>query len=183
MATAVIRNDVSPYRSNLITSEPLSSNDYIERTEPSSSSSVSVRTVFGSGSLSSKTNTFQDSVDSNIQAFLNDLALLMSDTEEDEDEYPIPTSVAHIAIYFVIESFDYFTSRWVRPRLATDGAGGIRMTWVCGASEIRAVLPASKSRTRYLYIEDQSGHRTVNNFNAVTLAVELQRIYAISHVK
>ncbi len=110
---------------------------------------------------------------------LEDLFRLFGEADAEDDELSVPADVRERATALVLES-SALSPRWFRPRLATDGAGGVRMTWSVGSQEIRAVIPAGKSRPCYLYIERGRGHEHILNFNARDVALQIEKLLSES---
>lgn len=110
---------------------------------------------------------------------LEDLLRLFVEADTEDDELPVPAHVRERARALVLDS-SALTARWFRPRLATDGAGGVRMTWSVGSQEIRAVIPAAKSRPCYLYIERGRDHEHILNFNARDVALQIEKLLSES---
>ncbi len=105
---------------------------------------------------------------------IQDADLLKRESESEEDEQPIPSAVVSTVVALAAAT-QRLSPAWFRPRLATDGAGGVRMTWASGDSEIRAVLPAS--RERYLYVVRGSAQELIPNFDETALACQITKLF------
>jgi hypothetical protein len=101
---------------------------------------------------------------------LKDLARLIVDIRNDRDEESPPTDYAVSQTISLVEtSAMLLAQRWKLPRLATDGYGGLRLSWKENNRELRAVVTASREKERYLYWEDPGGYGSISNFTAITL--------------
>jgi hypothetical protein len=98
---------------------------------------------------------------------------------EDGDE-PISQQALDIALFTTESAFVKLRDIWKTPRIATDGGGGLRLTWRKGERELRAVIPADTSRSRYLYVEQGSDHHTVKNFTSMTLCDKVEWLLGIN---
>jgi hypothetical protein len=99
-------------------------------------------------------------------AFLNEI--LTFNSEDDEDQ--ITDNALGIALFTTKRAYAQRPNSWRRPRIATDGGGGVRLTWRAGEKEIRAVFPADMRRPHYLYIEEgDTPLPLINNFTSITL--------------
>lgn len=88
---------------------------------------------------------------------------------QDEDDQ-IVQSARDAALTVAFGAYTQLPQRWRKPRIATDGGGGVRLTWKTDRKELRAVFPADAARPRYLYIQVQDEHSLVRNFTATTLS-------------
>jgi hypothetical protein len=95
--------------------------------------------------------------------------------DEDEDAPPTEYAIAQ-ALSLTEDSANLLAQRWRAPRVATDGYGGLRLSWRDGRRELRAVITGSKERERYLYWEEIGGYGSVANFTAITLFSYLDRL-------
>jgi hypothetical protein len=107
-------------------------------------------------------------------AFCGDI--LHFNDEDEEDQISIDALKA--AMYTLERAFTQLRNRWRNPRIATDGGGGIRLTWRSGAKEIRAVFPASMRRPQYLYVEEGDEHKTIPNFTSTTLRGQFEWLFS-----
>jgi hypothetical protein len=108
---------------------------------------------------------------------LSDLARSIVGILNDEDEDAPPTDFAiSQTLTLVATSKILLAQRWRTPRVATDGYGGLRLSWKEGQREIRAVITGSRDSERYLYWEDPSGYGSISNFTAVTLFSYLETL-------
>jgi hypothetical protein len=92
---------------------------------------------------------------------------------EDEDDQ-IATNARDAAIAIAMSAYAKVPNRWRAPRVATDGGGGVRLTWRSGEKELRAVFPADARRMQYLYIERGDWHSMIKNFTAATLCNQFE---------
>ncbi|MGA7523231.1 MAG: hypothetical protein WBW84_12295 [Acidobacteriaceae bacterium] len=99
-------------------------------------------------------------------SFLNEI--LTFNGEDDEDQ--ISDDALGVALFTTIRAYAQKSDNWRKPRIATDGGGGVRLTWRTGDKEIRAVFPADLRRPHYLYVEEGDNRLPlINNFTAITL--------------
>ena len=110
-----------------------------------------------------------------LLGFIDDAVALCQETKVEGDELPISEAVFSKAVQLAVQS-QQFTASWFRPRLATDGVGGIRMTWARGGAEIRAVVP--ESRLQYLYVEVGCNQEHIPNFDEKTLAGKITKLFS-----
>jgi hypothetical protein len=94
--------------------------------------------------------------------------------DEDEDSPPTEYAVAQ-ALHLTEDSAKLLAQKWRSPRVATDGYGGLRLSWRDGKRELRAVIAGNKDKERYLYWEDIGGYGSIPNFTATTLFTYLDR--------
>lgn len=87
---------------------------------------------------------------------------------EDEDDQIAPNA-QEAALAITQSAYASVPNKWRSPRVATDGGGGIRLTWRSGDKELRAVFPADVRRMQYLYVERGEEHSMIRNFTAATL--------------
>jgi hypothetical protein len=106
--------------------------------------------------------------------FYNDLLSLGLDDDDD----PVSRHALEVVSYITERAFTYLGMKWIRPRVATDGGAGIRLTWRSGERELRAVVPASPARSQYLYVEEGNQHHTIKNFTSMTLRENLEWLYS-----
>ena len=108
---------------------------------------------------------------------LNELARMILEIQNDREEDSPPTDYAiSQALTLVGVSSELLAQRWKLPRVATDGYGGLRLSWKENLREVRAVITGSREKERYLYWEGQSGYGSISNFTAVTLFSYLDRL-------
>jgi len=109
-----------------------------------------------------------------FSAFFQEVRSLQDDT--DEDVPPDPQALAEV-LRLVPFSRNQMAQRWWSPRIATDGFGGVRLTWHKGQSEVRAVISGTQTaRSSYLYCESGEDYKTIPNFTAATLFTELDKL-------
>jgi hypothetical protein len=109
-----------------------------------------------------------------FSAFFQKVQALQEDTEEDVP--PDSQALAEI-LRLVPFSRNQLAQRWPSPRVASDGFGGVRLTWRNKQYELRAVVSGGQTtRGSYLYWEDENGYGTVPNFTATTLFMFLDRL-------
>jgi len=99
-------------------------------------------------------------------AFCSEI-LQFNDNEDEEDR--IAQFARDSALIIAERAFTKLPNKWRKPRVASDGGGGVRLTWKAGDKELRAVIPADSSRMRYLYIEQGEKHSMIRNFTPATL--------------
>ncbi len=92
---------------------------------------------------------------------------------EDEDDQ-ISQEACNDALTIVLDAYLLLPSLWSTPWIATDGGGGVRLTWRLDGREIRAVFPSGSQRPRYLYAEEGNWHQMIRNFTATTLYNQFQ---------
>jgi hypothetical protein len=98
-------------------------------------------------------------------AFCGDILHFNDEDEEDQ----IARNALEAALYTTERAYTRLPNKWRNPRIATDGGGGVRLTWRLGEKEIRAVFPASMRRPQYLYVEGGDVPYTIPNFTSTTL--------------
>jgi hypothetical protein len=91
---------------------------------------------------------------------------------EDEDDQ-IADNARNTALALAESAYAKLPNKWRKPRVATDGGGGVRLTWKSGGREIRAVFPADPRRVQYLYKEEGDVHSMIPNFTSATLCDQL----------
>jgi hypothetical protein len=94
--------------------------------------------------------------------------------DEDEDSPPTEYAITQ-ALYLTKDSANLLAQKWHTPRVATDGYGGLRLSWRDGKRELRAVIAGNKNKERYLYWEDTGRYGSIPNFTATTLFTYLDR--------
>ncbi len=94
--------------------------------------------------------------------------------DEDEDSPPTEYAISQ-ALHLTEDSANLLAQKWRAPRVATDGYGGLRLSWRDGQRELRAVIAGNKDKERYLYWEDIGGYGSIPNFTATTLFTYLDR--------
>ncbi len=95
-------------------------------------------------------------------AFCGDILHFNDEDEEDQ----IARNALEAALYTAERAYTQLPNKWRNPRIATDGGGGVRLTWRLGEKEIRAVFPTSMSRPQYLYVEGDDVPYTIPNFTS-----------------
>lgn len=111
--------------------------------------------------------------DQAFSAFFQEVKALQED--EEEDTPPDSRALAEV-LRLVPFSRTQLAQRWFSPRIASDGFGGIRLTWKTESKEIRAVISGEQTtRENYLYWEDANGYQTIPNFTAATLFAYLDK--------
>jgi hypothetical protein len=109
-----------------------------------------------------------------FSGFFQDVQALQDD--EDEDAPPDSRALAEV-LRLVPMSRNQLAERWFLPRVASDGFGGVRLTWRRPHAEVRAVISGGATiRRSYLYWEDESGYGTVPDFTPTTLSTYLDRL-------
>jgi len=108
---------------------------------------------------------------------LNNLYRQIIEISSDEDEDAPPNQVSVCSTIALCQtSAAILGHRWPKPRVATDGFGGLRLSWRSGKSELRAVISGSELRDSYLYWQNEAGYGSTNNFTGVTLFSHLERM-------
>jgi len=102
------------------------------------------------------------------ESFLDFCTEVLQYNKEDEDDQIAPNSRDE-ALEITEITYSRAPNMWRTPRVATDGGGGVRLTWRLREKEIRAVFPADAQRMKYLYIEQGTEHSMIPNFTAATL--------------
>jgi hypothetical protein len=102
------------------------------------------------------------------ESFLAFCTEVLQYNKEDEDDQ-IAQNAQEAALAITQSAYASVPNKWRSPRVATDGGGGIRLTWRSGEKELRAVFPADVGRMRYLYVEHGEKHWLIRNFTAATL--------------
>jgi hypothetical protein len=109
-----------------------------------------------------------------FSAFFQDVKALQED--EEEDAPPDSQALAEV-LRLVSFSRAQMAQRWSAPRIASDGFGGVRLTWHRERREVRAVISGAQTRRgSYLYWEDRNNYGTVPNFTAATLFTYLDQL-------
>jgi hypothetical protein len=112
--------------------------------------------------------------DSVFKAFFQEIESLQKD--EEEDVPPDSHSVSEV-LRLVPFSRSQLAQHWFPPRVASDGFGGIRLSWQKGWYEVRAVISGRETaRANYLYWEDGNAYGTVPNFTSATLFTYLNKM-------
>jgi hypothetical protein len=107
------------------------------------------------------------------ESFLAFCTEVLQYNKEDEDDQ-IAESAGAAALAVAQSAFVKVPNRWRAPRVATDGGGGVRLTWKSGGKELRAVFPADIRRMQYLYREQGEEHLMFPNFTAATLCIQFE---------
>ena len=118
------------------------------------------------------------SEDSVFSAFFQDVKALQDDEEED-----VPPDSQALAEVLRLTPFSriQLAQYWSSPRVASDGFGGVRLTWRKDQREVRAIISGGQTaRNSYLYWEDANGYGTVPNFTAATLFTYLERLEKVT---
>lgn len=161
MSTAVADPALYYYSANVISSEVEPSDLYAEIAKQTSSAASDKSFEHRDWTVSP---VLHDS--DSFLAFLNEI--LTFNSEDDEDQ--ISNNALNIALLTANGAYAQTPNLWRKPRIATDGGGGVRLTWRAGGNEIRAVFPADMRRPHYLYIEEGGTPLPlINNFTAITL--------------
>jgi hypothetical protein len=109
-----------------------------------------------------------------FSAFFQEVKGLQND--EEEDAPPDSHALAQV-LRLTPFSRNQLAQNWSSPRVASDGFGGVRLTWRKNQREVRAVISGGQTtRGSYLYWEDTDGYGTVPNFTAATLFTYLDRL-------
>lgn len=101
-----------------------------------------------------------------FRTFREELLQFNRDDEEDQ----ISANALTAALFTTSRAYSESPNRWRNPRIATDGSGGVRLSWKFGDKEIRAVFPSEMRRPQYLYEEQGENHCIIRNFTSITLS-------------
>ena len=102
--------------------------------------------------------------------------VLQYNNEDEEDQ--IAQNARDAALAIAQSAYTSVPPKWKSPRVATDGGGGVRLTWRSGEKELRAVFPADTRRAQYLYVEDGDEHWMIRNFTATTLSNQFEWLHS-----
>lgn len=164
MSTIAVSPTTHYYRANVI-SAGIEPSDLVAEISKQTSSSESDRSTqhkyWAASPILRESESFL--------AFLNEI--LSFNSEDDQDQ--ISDNALKVALFTTERAYVLTPHRWRKPRIATDGGGGVRLTWKAGEKEIRAVFPAEMRRPQYLYVEEGNTHSAINNFTSLTLLDKL----------
>jgi len=107
------------------------------------------------------------------ESFLAFCTMVLQYNNEDEDDQ-IAENARDAALALAQSAYANAPNKWSSPRVATDGGGGVRLTWRSGEKELRAVFPADARRTHYLFKEHGEEHSIIRNFTSATLSNEFE---------
>jgi hypothetical protein len=107
--------------------------------------------------------------DRHFAAFVNEILSLFTE----QDEIPPHGEVVIWVLASSVLAKQLLGQKWAIPRVSTDDAGGLRLSWRNGAKELRAVVPADLL-SRYLYWQDGEKHGGDHSFGSGTLYARLQ---------
>jgi hypothetical protein len=111
------------------------------------------------------------------ESFLAFCTEVLQYNHEDEDDKM--AKVARDAALATAQSaYANVPNRWMSPRVATDGGGGVRLTWKFADKELRAIFPADVARMQYLYKEKGEEHSMIPNFTWATLCSQLEWLFS-----
>jgi hypothetical protein len=161
MSTAVASPTLYNYRANVISSD-IEPSDLDAEITKQTSSAVSDKSFEQRDWTVSPVLHDSDS----FLSFINEI-LTFNSEEDDEDQ--ISDDALGAALFTTNGAYAQKPNRWRKPRIATDGGGGVRLTWRAEHRELRAVFPAEMRRPHYLYVEDGEKHSAINNFTSITL--------------
>ena len=109
-----------------------------------------------------------------FKTFFDEVKSLQKD--DDEDAPPDSHALSEV-LRLVPFSRSQLAQRWLPPRVASDGFGGIRLSWQKGQYEVRAVISGGEiARENYLYWEDGNTYGSVPNFTPATLFAYLDKM-------
>jgi hypothetical protein len=114
--------------------------------------------------------------DASFSAFLQDLLTLMLPDEDSPEDLPATSYAVSTALYLTPQARLSLGHRWTRPHVANDSYGGLRMSWVKGDREVRAIVPADSApgtRKRYIYWDAGNKYGSVPSFTPSSLAAWL----------
>ena len=103
------------------------------------------------------------------------LKLTLTDAEHPED-LPATQHAVAMALYLMPLSRLALGSKWTAPHVASDSYGGLRLSWIRGDKELRAVIPGNnkaETRKRYLYWDVGEKFGSIQNFTPSSLAAGL----------
>ena len=114
-------------------------------------------------------------VDPVFSQFVQELIQLrIKDEDEPEEDLPATSFSVTQAFYLTPQSRLSLAQEWAAPALASDGYGGLRMSWSRGGSEVRVSVPATSAGKRRLYWERGDVYGSVTDVTPVTLTKYLQ---------
>jgi len=117
---------------------------------------------------------FYPAAHENLERIVRELVAVRHESEEDEygplraTEYAFSRTVEGVA-----ECYALMRDNLSTPLVSTDSSGGIRLTWIRGGRQVRAVFPGSPSDRRYLYHEGPAGYGAIHDFDGNALAKQL----------
>jgi hypothetical protein len=111
------------------------------------------------------------------ESFLAFCTEVLQYNKEDEDDQ-ISRNAGDAALSIAQSAYATASNKWRSPRVATDGGGGVRLTWRSGEKELRAVFPAEAGRKRYLYVEHGEKHSMIRSFTAATLCDKFDWLFS-----
>lgn len=103
--------------------------------------------------------------------------LLALSEDEDEDAPPQRSAIAN-AILLSAVSVSLLANRWKKPRVSTDGYGGVRLSWKGHSREVRVAMSGENSAQSYLYWEGDGQYGSVRGFTGYTLFSYLEALLA-----
>jgi hypothetical protein len=114
--------------------------------------------------------------DALFSKFVQELLRLTLPSQDNSEDLPATAYAVSTALY--LSPFARFAlgHRWTLPHVATDSYGGLRMSWIKGEREVRAVVPqdsAPGTRRRYLYWDSGEKYGSISNFTPSSLAAWL----------
>jgi hypothetical protein len=121
------------------------------------------------------------SEDQAFRAFFQEVKALQDDPEEDSP--PDSQALAEV-LRLVPFSRSQLAQRWCAPRIASDGFGGVRLSWQKGRHEVRAVISGSQTtRRNYIYWESGEEYGTIPDFTAATLFTQLTLLEKVAPIE
>lgn len=108
--------------------------------------------------------------------FRNAIRSLLLSMVGDDGGADLPTTsyAAGLAMYMLPASRFALGTDWKAPIITSDSYGGLRLTWIDGKREIRAVIPQDgTSRKRYIYWQEDDRYGSIANFTPSTLTAWL----------
>jgi hypothetical protein len=100
------------------------------------------------------------------------LALRLEDPNERDGNLAATGYAVTTAVYVSLLPRMMLGSSWKMPHVATDGYGGIRMSWIGDNREVRAVIPPDANpgtRRRYIYWDSGEQYGSIPNFTPSSL--------------
>jgi hypothetical protein len=88
--------------------------------------------------------------------------------DPDEDSPPTEFALEEVARLIPLSRIR-LGQNWIRPRVATDGYNGLRLSWRDGRRELRAIISGDPAREHFLYRQENDQYDAVPKFTAVTL--------------
>ena len=92
---------------------------------------------------------------------------------EDGDQPVTPFALRSAGL--LVPVIAQFVEIWnLQPDVATNGDGGVRISWISGGRELRAAIPAADKGNRYLYWQEGASYGSIPGFTSTTLFQKLE---------